>query len=100
MSFLDRVAASQRLYILQLLKRDAGYSHNQHILAAGLTAAGHSISTDEVREHIRWLENAALLAVKDVHGIGLVATINDRGVEVTEGRLSIDGIERPRPGEL
>lgn len=100
MNFIDRVAASQRLHILQLLEQDAGYSHNQHILAAGLGALGHSISMDEVREHLRWLEKAGLLAVKDVHGIGLVATINDRGVEVAKGHLSVDGIERPRPGEL
>jgi len=100
MSFLDRVAASQRLHVLQLLEQDAGYSHNQHIMAAGLTALGHAVSTDEVRDHIRWLEKAGVLSVKDVQGIGLVATINDRGVEVTTGRLQVDGIERPRPGAL
>lgn len=100
MSFLDRVAASQRLHVLQLLEQDAGYSHNQHILSAGLGALGHSISSDGVRDHIRWLEKADLLSVKEVFGIGLVATINDRGVEVAKGRLTVDGIERPRPGEL
>lgn len=98
MSFPDLVVASQRLHILQLLEQDAGYSHNQHILASGLEALGHAVGMVEVREHIRWLEQAGLLVVRDVHGIGLVASINRAGVDVAMGRVRVDGVERPLPG--
>lgn len=96
MSFGNLVAEHQRLLILQMLEQDAGYSHNEIVLQAGLDSLGHSISIAALHGMMDWLSDAGLLIVTD-SAVGKVAKITARGVDVAKGRTIVSGVARPQP---
>lgn len=94
----DMIKQRQRLLILQVLTEDAGYSHNEAVLHTTLASMGQGISLDALRAELRWLEDVGLVTVEEVKIVGLVVTINTRGVDVARGLARVDGVARPRPG--
>lgn len=88
--------ADQRLVILRSLA-DAGYDANESILDDCLALYGHKISRDLVRNHLNWLEEQGLVQIERLANGFMVATITQRGLDVANGEVVVDGVKRPRP---
>lgn len=89
--------ADQRLVILRTLAAAPGYSANDSILDDVLGQFSHHISRDQVRTHVRWLEEQGLVTVEPL-GRTLNAKITQRGMDVSRGEAFVDGVKRPSPG--
>jgi Fe2+ or Zn2+ uptake regulation protein len=89
--------ADQRLCILRILSVAPGYSANDSILDDILAQWSHRISRDQVRTHVRWLQEQGLVTV-EILGRTLNATITQYGIDVAKGEAFIDGVKRPSPG--
>nr|DAF89119.1 MAG TPA: ferric uptake regulation protein [Myoviridae sp. cttp71] len=61
----DIFTKDQRLVMLRTLAED-GYDANESILQDVLTAYGHNISRDLVRNHAIWLEEQGLVKIKRI----------------------------------
>ncbi|MDE3932989.1 hypothetical protein NUQ34_03175 [Glaesserella parasuis] len=86
----------QRLVILRSLA-EAGYDANESILSDCLDLYGHDISRDLVRNHLVWLEEQGLIQLKRLKDGYMVASITQRGLDVAQGRVTVEGVKRPRP---
>lgn len=96
MSFKEMITSDKRLVILRSLREMTGYKANDSILDSCLETFGHSVSRDEVRTHMRWLEEQGLITVEKV-GETLVAKLTGRGDDVATGQAVVDGVKKPRP---
>lgn len=92
----DLLTQDQRLVILHSLA-DAGYDANESIISDCLDLYGHDISRDLVRNHLNWLEEQGLVKVQRLQDGYMVATITQRGLDVSQGRAFVDGVKRPHP---
>lgn len=90
------LTADQRLVLLRTLQ-ETGFDANESILSSGLEMYGHRISRDLVRNHLNWLEEQGLVRLERLANGYMVATITARGADVAEGRVTVDGVKRPRP---
>ncbi|ACL32510.1 winged-helix domain-containing protein [Glaesserella parasuis] len=86
----------QRLVILRSLA-EAGYDANESILSDCLDLYGHDISRDLVRNHLVWLEEQGLIQLERLKDGYMVASITQRGLDVAQGRVTVEGVKRPRP---
>ncbi|MGX2951701.1 VpaChn25_0724 family phage protein [Ursidibacter arcticus] len=86
----------QRLVILRSLA-EAGYDANESILSDCLDLYGHDISRDLVRNHLVWLEEQGLIQLERLKDGYMVAKITQRGLDVAQGRVAVEGVKRPRP---
>lgn len=99
-SFAARLRADARLAILRILAQDPGYSHNHSVLRDAVEfGTAITLSEDEIKDHLAWLENEALVETEIV-GRFTLAKLTDKGLSVAEGKTRIDGISRPRPEDL
>lgn len=96
LKFAELIASDIRLVILRALAQDAGYSHNELILAEILGMFGHKVSRDRVRTELAWLAEQGLVSVEDVAGLK-VARLTDRGLDVSCGAADCPGVKHPRP---
>lgn len=96
-NYEQALAEDRRLVILLILAASDGYRCNEFLLQTLLEQRGHMVSDDRLRTDLGWLEEQGLVTVKDIEGTQ-IATVNRRGVEVSEGRSAVPGIKRPRPG--
>src|SRR5690348_2943918 len=90
-------AEDRRLAILLILAESGGYRCNEFLLQTLLEQRGHVVSDDRLRTDLGWLEEQGLLKT-EILGEAMIATANRRGVEVSEGRVTVAGVKRPRPG--
>jgi Fe2+ or Zn2+ uptake regulation protein len=97
MDLKDIFIADQRLVILRTLAAAPGYRANDSILDDVLAQFSHHISRDQVRTHVRWLEEQGLVIVEPL-GRTLNAQITQRGIDVSKGEAFVDGVKRPSPG--
>lgn len=95
MSYSDFLRRDMRLVILRILSELPGYRGNSSIIANLLDQLGHSWTRDQVKAELRWLADVGTLTL-DEAGSVLVATLAGRGQDAAEGRVTIDGIARPR----
>ena len=92
--------ADARLAILQALAEDPGYSLNHRILRSFVERfTAISLSEDEVRGHIAWLEDQGALTAESVPPF-TIAKLTDKGLELSRGRTSLDGVSRPSPSQV
>ncbi len=97
MSFKDFLASDRRLCVLRLLKESGG-SLNDSVLHKGLEQLGHRNQAREtIRADLRFLVDAGLIVDEWVSHIQVV-TITKRGVEVAEGRITVEGVTQPSIG--
>ena len=95
MNFAELLAADQRLVILRLLAEQISYKANSSVLTMRMDQLGHAVSRDQVRTHLAWLGEQALVAVDEpVPGV-VVATLTERGMDVASGRAVVPGVKRP-----
>ncbi len=95
MSYSDFLRRDMRLVILRILSELPGYRGNSSIIANLLDQLGHSWTRDQVKAELRWLADVGTLTL-DEAGSVLVATLAERGQDAAEGRVTIDGIAKPR----
>ena len=85
-----------RRAILDLLN-DIGGQQNDDVIARLLTGLGHRIARRDVAAELRWLAHQKLVTIEEV-GPFLVAEIQPDGTDLSEGRLSVEGVHRHRTG--
>ncbi|HJW23794.1 MAG TPA: ArsR family transcriptional regulator [Rhodocyclaceae bacterium] len=95
MSFKDYLRKDVRLVILRVLSEMPSYRANSSVLTNVLDQFGHTVSRDQVKTELRWLEEQGLVKVEEAGSV-LVAALSERGQDVAEGRAVVDGIARPR----
>jgi hypothetical protein len=86
-----------RRAILDLLN-EIGGEHNDDVLMRWLAELGHRIPRRDVRAELAWLAGQDLVATEEV-GPYVVARIRPDGIDVAEGRLTIEGVRRHKTGE-
>lgn len=100
MSYADYHGEHIRLSTLRLLNGQGGYTANDSVLCQGVNQYGLACTRDQMRGHLRWLEEQGLLTIEEV-GSGkpiLVARLTERGQEVATGAAAHPGVQRPSPG--
>ena len=97
-NYAKHIEEDRRLCVLRLLKDTHG-SANDSVLHSALEALGHVRQPrSQIKKDIRFLVNHGLLTDEWV-GPVLVATITRRGLDVAEGRITVDGVKSPSIGE-
>jgi len=87
----------RRLVILIILAKSEGYCCNEILMEQLLEQRGHVVSSDRLRTDLGWLQEQGLIKVKDIEDMQ-IATVNRRGIEVSQGRVEVAGVKRPLPG--
>lgn len=95
--FPDILAEDQRLVLLRFLADVPGWAANSSVLQTALNAIGHAISRDKVHTELAWLAEQGLVKIETLPGIQ-VATLTERGHDVSAGLSVVPGVKRPRPG--
>lgn len=100
MSSYDKyITEDRRLCLLRTLAGQTDGTLNESILQRAIGNYGHNVSRDVVKQDLRWLAEVGAVANKEVAGY-LIATLTDRGLDHVERRTAIDGVARPKLGEL
>ncbi|MGB1239350.1 MAG: ArsR family transcriptional regulator [Pseudomonadales bacterium] len=97
MSFARIEQEDRRLVLLRLLAEDRDYKVNTSILQQGLELYGHSVSRDKLHAEIAWLKEVDLVSFEQIDSVKVV-TLNQRGLDVSQGRATVSGVKRPGPG--
>lgn len=97
MSYQNFAAGFRRRDILVFLK-ECGGRLGDEVLRVAVERMGHPrLSRDTIRQDIAYLEERGLCRSEWSEDIQ-IAIITRRGVEVAEGRITVEGIERPEVG--
>ena len=99
MSYADHLKANRRLCILQNLIADDGHG-SETAVQQSLLAQGHhaGMSRDHVRELLKDLVAVDAITVDYYRDTLMVAHVTERGVAIAEGRITVDGVEKPPIG--
>ena len=99
-SLAATMRADARLTILRVLAEDPGYSTNHAILRIAVDRlSAITMSEDEVKRHLEWLENHGAV-VTEAAAPYLLARLTDRGLALARGEANLDGVSRPRPDQM
>lgn len=93
--FAQHLRQDQRLVLLRVLSEMPSYRANSSVLSNLLHQLGHTMTRDQVKTELRWLAEQGLLTLEEAGSV-IVATLEERGQDVAEGRARVDGIQRPR----
>lgn len=93
-TFAERLHEDRRLVLLRILAELPGYRANSSVLALALDSFGHSVSRDYVRTELAWLQEQGLVRLEDMGPVQL-ATLTERGHDVTRGAVIVPGVARP-----
>ncbi len=91
--------SSARLAALRFLAEDSDYRINTSVLQELLTAIGLDMTRAEVETLCAWLSERDLVAMETV-GTVKVARLAPRGADVVAGRVVVEGVKRPSPGDI
>lgn len=98
MSYLnDALRPALRLHLLRVLRDGPQQTAHEYLLRDQLDLLGYRVDQGLVHGELEWLRERALLTTQPIEG-AFLATLTQRGADVAEDRLAIDGISRPRPG--
>lgn len=99
MSYSEQVAAERRRDILKLMLEDGG-SGSEIVLEQGLAMLGPRIGLERavVRGLMRDLEKSGLITVDFWRDSVMVGSITERGVKVSRGWITADGVAPSEPG--
>lgn len=87
-------AHHRRLAILRALAGTVSGSANLFVFRNWLPELGLAVATDELRADIRMLAAAGLVVLKEEHD-SWPLTLTQRGEEVAQGLITVDGVEKP-----
>lgn len=99
MSFADKVQQDRRLLILLALKNAASYRAASRLLLAFITSMGHEATHDQLLGDLQWLHEQNFVALDETGG-ATVATLQEHGLDIVEGKAKHPGVRRPAPGEF
>lgn len=94
MSFDQYLARDRRLVILKSLAEVHDRKLNDRLLQRALDLAGHTVSSDVVRNDIQFLAEISAVVRSSPMGI-VIAEITERGEDHISGRTILDGVSRP-----
>ena len=97
MNFSDFQTEDRRLCLLLALAQATGYKSNHILLHSFLDSVGHSVSHDQVKTDLQWLNEQGLLTSTTVVDV-FIPTITQRGQDVARGFAHVPGVKRPMPG--
>ena len=93
---LEKVRSEKRkLAILRLLKSEPDFSISAFDLGDTLALMGHRVATHQINQDIAYLHTRKLVTLND--GDGIIATLTQRGADVADALLVVDGVARPSP---
>lgn len=96
MKFEQFETENRRLVILRLLAEDPDYRTNSATIEVGLDAYGLAVSRDRLHTDFTWLSEQGMLTLEPMESV-YVVTLNQRGLDVAQGRAVVPGIKRPSP---
>lgn len=99
MSFENFKIEDARLTVLRFLVMEKHWSMNEFVLKTALEQMAHTLSRDQVRTQLAWLEEQGLVTIVEVSG-WKVARLTSRGEEAANGTITVPGVKRPSPGDL
>ena len=98
-AFKQLMAEHRRLAILRALADPkSGGSSNDSILQSAVVEVGVPSSRDQIRSAVNWLDEQGLLSVRKLDSGTMVAAITQSGIDVANGLSTVDGVQRPSPG--
>jgi hypothetical protein len=98
-SYAEHLAANRRLCILQNLIADEGHGSETAIEQALLGEGHHAgMTRDHVRSLLKDLVAVDAITVEYWRDSLMVAHVTERGVAIAEGRITVDGVEKPPIG--
>lgn len=100
MSYRDRtLLPNRRLCVLQNLIEDGGHG-SETAIEQNLLAQGHFVemTREHVRDLLKFLTAADAVTIEYFRDTLMVAHITERGVAIAEGRITVDGVEKPPIG--
>lgn len=92
--YLEALAESRRLAILRLLHEIGGGSNDSVIHTAVEELGFRRESRQTIRDDLSMMESNGLVRVSWHHDL-MVVDLTRRGVEVSEGRVTVAGIKKP-----
>ena len=93
----DFLMQSIRLAILQCLDLDAGGSCNHVMIVHWLEdRRAYSLTDEEVKEQLAWLEALKLVVIEDVNHYR-IARLTEDGVRAARGLKKVEGVARVDP---
>ena len=98
MPYSQRVTEARKLAILTILAGAGSFAHNEDILAAALDEVAIKVSRTRLRTDLADLSEQGLVELDEVAGELMTARLTGRGLDVAEGRSTVPGVARPRPG--
>lgn len=99
-SISEILRADARRTILQALTEDRGYSLNHAILRRIVDrAAAITLSDDEVRAHLAWLEDQGAVTTEQAPPF-TIARLTDFGLSLAKGYATLAGVSRPAPSQV
>lgn len=93
-NYAQVLTEDRRLVILRVLAEMTSYKANSSVIGTLLERWGHEPSRDQIKTDLRWLEEQGLLAIEEIGSV-LLATLNERGMDVSKGRVVQHGVKRP-----
>lgn len=98
MKYSEHVSENRRLALLKLLVEGGGAA-NEGLIYRGVQALGFVKTTPElIRQDLDWLRERGLVTHEWFDERVMVATITSRGINVAEGKVTIEGVAVPRIG--
>ncbi len=96
MSYSNLLIQDARLVLLRVIAEMPSRRANSSVLCTIIDEHyGHSLEVADVKRELRWLEERELVEIETA-GAVLLATLRDRGEMVVKGRITVEGVKRPR----
>lgn len=99
MSTFKTLQEEDQRFLILLSLVYMGFDGNENMIKTALDAYGHRVSSREVEAHLTWLSQHGLVELSTIADL-TKAKLTQRGQDVAEGREIIEGIRRPKAGEL
>lgn len=96
MSYSDLLIQDARLVLLRVMNEMPSKRANSSVLCTILDEKyGHELDLPAVKRELRWLEENELVEIETAGSV-LLATLRERGEKVVKGRITVEGVKRPR----
>jgi len=99
MSFAEKLQQDRRLLILLALKNAASYRAASRLLLTFLESMGHESTHDQLLGELQWLKEQNFVSLAETDGV-TIATLQERGLDLADGKSKHPGVRRPAPGEF
>jgi len=94
----DTLLPHARMHLLLSLAAAQRYTAHSYLLSDRLDDVGMSLGGAALAAQLQWLRDSGAVLLERLEG-GWLATLTAPGLDIAEGRATLDGVERPRPGQ-